>query len=596
MNEEEKTPELIFREYEEDTVSQYPHQWADKIGQAIPLLEAQGREDEKQQAVWESALCWLHVRHTPEERRRLGGRFGPMMTQADGSQLPDPVLFTDDALDYYARRADMTSNPIHRARYCDFLWEKRHDHNFALKAIDAYLKCLPIYLTNSWYLGVADSLSRSIELALMLNDERKIEKTRESLMLTMDELVVVGNHPALRYCLDLIDALLSTKERAKVPDLQKAVGVCKKGVVFYASEEGGFTYPLARDFEERQAALWQRLDNEKERGNAQIRIGELFEKEAELKGGSSNMLGAIFLQQAAQHYANIGRRDKVEELKIKVKQRWNAAVDGGEFKRIETRVRFPIEQIAQYAQNIVNQGMDKALLTISLDLNLVPDVKECRKRVGEQKLEFPLFGLVPRIRVQDGRQIVSASDQEEIDEENALSQYSADLGFRRLYLGKVFEIMREQLDLNAASFLDYLSTSPFFDKDKLDVIRIGVERYFDGDYVSAIHILVPHLEDTLRHILGRLGVSTTSLKPRGVTHEKMPDKVLDTPELRALLGKRVWFYFKYVLIHPLGQNLRHDVAHGLINRERCTKELTETVLHLFLRLSPYQVKNQTANT
>lgn len=596
MNEVEKTPELIFKEYEEDTVSRYPHQWADKIGRAIPLLEAQGREDEKQQAVWECALSLLHVRDSPEERKRLGGRFGPMMTTADGSQLPDPAVFTDDALDYYTRRADETSNPIHRARYCDFLWEKRHDHKFARKAIDAYLQCLSIYLSNGWYHGVADAISRAMELALRLNDEREIEKTQESLMQTMDKLAVVGNHPALRYCLDLIDALLSTKERAKVPDLQKAIDVCKKGAVFYTSEEAGFMYPLARDFEERQVALWQRLGNDKERDNAQVRIGELFEKEAELKGRSSNMLGAIFVQQAAQHYANIGRRDKVEELKIKVKQRWEAAVDGGEFKRIETKVRFPTEQLDQYAQSIVNQGIDKALLTISLDLNLVPDVEECRKRAAEQKIEFPLLGLLPSIRVQDGRQTVSASDQEEIDEANALSQYSVDLGFRRLYLGKVFEIMRERVDLNADSFLDYLSSSPFFDKDNLDVIRVGIERYFDGDYVSAIHILVPHLEDTLRRIIGKLGVSTTSLKSRGITHEKMPDTILDTPELRELLGERVWFYFKYVLIHPLGQNLRHDVAHGLINRERCTKELAETVLHLFLRLTPYEVKNQAADT
>ena len=70
----------------------------------------------------------------------------------------------------------------------------------------------------------------------------------------------------------------------------------------------------------------------------------------------------------------------------------------------------------------------------------------------------------------------------------------------------------------------------------------------------------------------------------------MPDTILDPPELKELLGEWVWFYFKYVLIHPLGQNLRHDVAHGLINRERCTKELTETVLHLFFRLTLYEVK------
>ena len=124
------------------------------------------------------------------------------------------------------------------------------------------------------------------------------------------------------------------------------------------------------------------------------------------------------------------------------------------------------------------------------------------------------------------------------------------------------------------------------------MIRVGVERYFAEDHVSAIHILVPQLEDVLRRIIGKLGVSTTSHGTDGFTREKPLEIVLETPQLKVLLGDQDWWYFKYVLIHQLGENLRNDVAHGLLDKNRCTSGLTETVLHLFFRLTPFAAKNQ----
>lgn len=588
LNSEERTPELIFKEFEEDTNTRYSHRRVEKINEAKALLEAQGRETEKQQAVWESALVWLHVRDSSEERKRLGGRFGPMCETANGGQSPDPAIFTDEALDYYAKRAAQTSNPIHRARYCDFIWEKRRDHKFARKAIDAYLECVPIYLDKGWHQEAVDGIERATELALRLNDSGRTEKVRERLLETMNKLATIGDDSSLRECIGLVDAMLEIKGTARDSDLQEALGVCRKGAAFYVSENSD-DYGTAREFEERQASLWERLGNSREANNARVRIGDLLEKEADLRSKSDKITGAAILEKAVQHYANIGRSDKVEELKVKVKQRWQAAVDGGEFGRIGIPVRLPTKQIDQCVQDIVRLGTHKALLVVSLDyLNLVPDIEQCRKAASEQKQEFPLLGLIPRVTLRGDRQVASTSTQEEIDEANALLRYKIDWGLSRVCLSKIFEMLRQDSGLTADSLVSYVSASPFFDEDKLEMIRVGIERYFAGDHVSAIHVLVPHLEDVLRRTIGRLGVSTTSRGADGLTREKSLDVVLDTDELKSLLGDRVWFYFKYVLSHQLGENLRNDVAHGLIDKNRCTSELAVTVLHLILLLTPYR--------
>ena len=591
-NEAEECLVRILREFEEDTQTRYSHQRAVRMNEAISLAEASGRETEKLHAIWERDLALLKTRGSPVERKRLGGRFGPVATCEDGSQLPDPATFTDEALDYYAQRAEETSNPIHRARYCDFLWEKRREHHFARNAIDAYLDCLTVCLANRWYHEAADVVSRALELALGLSDGHRIKKVRERLLEAMDGLSATGDHPALRYCLDLIGTLLSMKRQITHKDLRKALAVCREGANFYASQDGGFDFHLAIEFEERQASLWHRLGNDKESDNALVRVGVLLEEEAELKGRGSNMSAALFLQEAIQHYANIGRAGKVQELKVKAKQRWKLATDRGEFKKMEATFRIPTRQIDEYARKIMSQGIGKALLAVSLELNLVPDIEQCRKTATEQKEEFPLLGLIPRSTVRGDRRVAFASTQDEIDEARAIWLYGMHLRLSQVCVGRVFEMMRQDGTLTMDSLAGYMSSSPFFNETKLRMILVGIERYFAGDYVSAIHILVPHLEDVLRRIIGELGVATTSFAPGGLTREKPLKEVLDSPEVMNLLGDRVWFYFKYVLDHQLGENLRNDVAHGLITQERCSRQLTETVIHLLLRLTPYEARTE----
>jgi len=140
-----QTPEQILAMFERDTKLRWPHQRAALVKQAIHLLEEQGRLGEAQQVRWEVALFWMHRLDADKVH---GGRFGPSATFDNGTQVPDPAIFTDDALAYYERRLDGTANPILRSWYADYLWERKQNHVFARKAICAYHDCYPICVAN----------------------------------------------------------------------------------------------------------------------------------------------------------------------------------------------------------------------------------------------------------------------------------------------------------------------------------------------------------------------------------------------------------------------------------------------------------------
>ena len=61
--------------------------------------------------------------------------------------------------------------------------------------------------------------------------------------------------------------------------------------------------------------------------------------------------------------------------------------------------------------------------------------------------------------------------------------------------------------LDQSHFGPIVAMSPFVPADRTDLYALGFARYVNGDFISALHILVPQLENSLRYVLklGRSG-------------------------------------------------------------------------------------------
>ena len=102
-------------------------------------------------------------------------RFDSMMsgTTDKGEEWKYPDLekhFPKEAIEYYKNRANVTNNPILKARYSDVIWELDRDVDYARLAVSAYLDCCPIYFTNEWDHELADSLDRAFAIASMVKN------------------------------------------------------------------------------------------------------------------------------------------------------------------------------------------------------------------------------------------------------------------------------------------------------------------------------------------------------------------------------------------------------------------------------------------
>ena len=88
---------------------------------------------------------------------------------------------------------------------------------------------------------------------------------------------------------------------------------------------------------------------------------------------------------------------------------------------------------------------------------------------------------------------------------------------------------------------------------------------FDREFGTALHLLVPQIENMVRFHLKLRGAKTTYVDPYGIETENGLSTLMDLPEATDLFGEDVAYEIRTLFCEQLGQNLRNNVAHGLLD-------------------------------
>jgi type I restriction enzyme R subunit len=91
----------------------------------------------------------------------------------------------------------------------------------------------------------------------------------------------------------------------------------------------------------------------------------------------------------------------------------------------------------------------------------------------------------------------------------------------------------------------------------------GLYYGFQGDYVSAAHILMPQVEASLRHILKEAGFETSKLNAEGLQEEKTLTQLFQMEHLSKVFGPDMLFELRGLLDEKSGDNFRNLLLHGL---------------------------------
>ena len=98
----------------------------------------------------------------------------------------------------------------------------------------------------------------------------------------------------------------------------------------------------------------------------------------------------------------------------------------------------------------------------------------------------------------------------------------------------------------------------------------GLHAGLEGVFEVAVHLLIPEMENSILHVLYQRGVITSGLDSKGIQRVYGLGKLLHSPEMKEIFGDDITFDLQGVLVKSetgVEDNLRNDVAHGLMNGE-----------------------------
>lgn len=555
-------------------------------------VNAQAALQEADQSVFraESAAFAFMVKR-PGHEGPWGTYFGPIMTftRVGGGEvrMPDISGMTIDSVAHWEERARSTAHPVMRARYADCVWDlkraisqQRPSHEFAVMAIDAYM----VAVTTRRFtmeMEAVQWLRRALDLSLSLNDGERAKVAVQAIFDLHDAYPEAGRLGLRMFPFDALydrKNLLTPEQEAKIiADLETLLAT--------TSGQSGSTTLDPHGAEAAADRLAQHYKRLGDKANVQRVIKTYGEAFAELAKDAGPMLATAWLQPVIERYEQEGLRADAERLQL-------IASDKG--KNIESDMQtfsVPIsissDQLEEWLDALTEGDLEKSLLR--LIARFIPKVAKTRELVEELRNEAPLLSMISVTRFDpEGRPVGKIGSVEEDPDGRLHEQIGRSIEIKRPFLVMAIDRIREKYFPTADDLLTFLQKSPVFAASDTKLLKDGLEAYLEGDFVKAIHVLIPRVERSLRNLLALLGIPTVKTVHRhpGIRDVKNMNDVLEDGRVQVALTEDIWRYL-FVLYTDRrgGLNLRNDFAHGIAGEEVFNRAIADCVFHSLLALS-----------
>ncbi len=507
--------------------------------------------------------------------------FKPFMV-INGKRTSLPEDFAQSDVDLFSLIAEEVDDAWLQARLADLVWllKSPRSPKHALLAIDAYSR-IPLD-SETWLRGGKECWERSISLAQMLRagaGERM--KEIETAILAAFNIAQSEDEFFALWLTDLLEA--NHLAHGKGIEIAKKLETLAR--IFDVKDD----LPRAREFFAASARWFRKAEDTAKATEMTVFVAEGWIKEAVARISSSrpsHMVAASFYENAIQTYRSIPRSaraaHRVDERIAEIHKSLTAA---GERALDEMReINSPSIDIAQYIENARNAVRGKASIdALAAFANIYHGAREAQIREFSEKMfrEHPLQALFSATHMsQDGRVIAKRPSMElgDVNSNDAraaiwaemVKQYSMELCLVvQSNILPALEILTLEHRLRESDFVAIANRSPIIPQGRERLFGKALFAGYDKDFVAAIHLLIPQIENMVRCHLKAAGSKTTNLDKDGVENENGLSALMELPEVTQIFGEDLSFELKALFCDAFGPNLRNELAHGLLNDAGC---------------------------
>jgi len=517
-----------------------------------------------------NAVCSFHFK--PEDR---SSPFGPMM-EWDGKRTAIPEDFAGDQSTAFAMIADKIEHPCLRARIADTAWlNDKRNGKVAVVAVEAYATCARQLLSGDFHARFARDDStpfeafslarRAVQIAVAI--KRKAEPLSGS---AAEVLIDLGNAAKATGDLSLYRRAHSLAWNHGLLDSLKFAGDLK--AVLDQEKD-----PMSRK------AVWEQMAScYRDAGQAEdelrCSIAAAEELVAMAEAMAPPMASASWLADAIKALRPLkGTRPRRKELEVRLREtQENLSDDMTTF----SSGPFDLSDIASGTIEVFEpMSLTTALGQLAI-LTRPPELEDRRKDALQTLKSSPLSAMFAITKMdRDGKTIAVVPGAElrgEPGEDWMLHKFAESDGLRRqIFIAGQFEPVRRHL-ASRFSFVErhfwaIVENSPFVPLGYESVFALGFSRMMQGDALSAAHLLLPQIENSVREVLIKAGKDPSIIQSDMSQEDRSLSSMLEhnRGDLDQIFGSDLVLEIDLLFNSRLGPALRHDMAHGKINTNDC---------------------------
>lgn len=512
--------------------------------------------------------------------------FGPMSVfGGKRSMIPDDL--SDEQLNELQATLESVADPEYQARVGDVLWLRRKDANAARVAVKAYLEAgKRVEHSRNWITSM-ERYERAVRLARQIEPRGGLPKLvlahLESRVMHYD-----GTDPLYFSCKAL--EFLAEFRFGDFPKLAEIAGrVAEKSRI-----DQDFT--RARSYYEVQAKHLKLAEEPDQAELALEALARSFVEEAKNRESKNEfMVAHSFWGDAIRAFRD---RPSLRKDIPELQRRYSAA---GEKLRDEMSTissdEIDISKFVEESRAVVRGlSWDDAFYEFVSFVPLI-DPSELRKTTEEGITKNPIHAMIAAsIYDASGRKVgvrpsVHTEDKHEYEKAiTGLVEQNA--GMRRSLtvhanIAPAIRQIIENHDINREMFSCVLDDSALIPKDRRNLFYQAFEAGFQWDFSTALHILIPQVENALRYVLEQKGVTPANVDKDGVEEVWGLERILNHPETLETFGDSFVFELKSLLVERLGPNLRNLFAHGALSPDVLNGETAFYLWWVIIRLAAF---------
>lgn len=295
------------------------------------------------------------------------------------------------------------------------------------------------------------------------------------------------------------------------------------------------------------------------------------------------------LEHLHKKYQYYGLGDESKRLLTEIQNAGKASKSSMEATNIE--VKIPQEVYDQAEEMFGKKASSDAERWRNFAVYFIPSKANEERSLKELVEKYPLrYMIATQMMDTNGRPMSVVGDYNSDPEGSLVLHITEKMNLSAYFLGIAIHKMIDVGLLRPERIMsEIIEPCILFDECNYEIIRQGLDFFFDGRYILMCHIIIPQIENAIRNLVEKSGVSV--IKPqykRNGFQLLILDELLRTKPIEDAFTSDGALYLRLVLTDQRSLNIRNLLCHGIVPPQYFDSGAAARLLHVLIILGMVQ--------